>query len=222
VGVWQYATPSSARQRPAHGKEKSVMADSAASAKRNDSMADKRTRLIALVAERSLLRGTDIKLASGASSTFYFDMKRTTFDPEGAALIADLMFAALDGTDADYVGGLEMGAVPLVACLSQRSFPERPVRGFFVRKKPKDHGTRRLIEGLMEGESLSGKNVILVEDVTTTGGSVMQAVEAVEADGGKVTTIVTVVDRLEGASANLEKHGIALKPILTVDDFRVK
>lgn len=183
---------------------------------------DKRARLIALVAERSLLRGTDIKLASGASSTFYFDMKRTTFDPEGAALIADLMFAALKDVPADYVGGLEMGAVPLVACLSQRSFPDRPVRGFFVRKKPKDHGTRRLIEGLMEGESLSGANVVLVEDVTTTGGSVVQAVEAVEADGGTVTTIVTVVDRLEGARASLEKRGIALKPILTVDDFRVK
>jgi len=179
----------------------------------------KRARLIEIIAARSLLRGASIRLASGASSSFYFDMKRTSFDPEGASLIADLLLETVGAEPVDYVGGLEMGAVPLVACLCQRSYPERPLGGFFVRKQAKDHGTQRVIEGLAEGESLSDRAVVLVEDVTTTGGSVLQAVDAVVAEGGKVNRVVTVVDRLQGAADNLAGRGIRLASLLTAHDF---
>lgn len=182
---------------------------------------DARDRLVQVISERSLLRDTDIQLASGASSTFYFDMKRTAFHPEGASLIGQLLLEALADIDVDYVGGLEMGAVPLVACVIQRSFPDRPVGGFFVRKQPKDHGTRRLIEGLRQDESLAGKTVVLLEDVTTTGGSVLKAVAAVREEGAEVPCIITVVDRLNGAEDNLAKEDVSLRSLLTVQDFEL-
>ena len=183
--------------------------------------AESRSRLIRLIEERSLLRDTDVTLASGATSTFYFDMKRTAFHPEGANLIAGLLLDELSDIEVDYVGGLEMGAVPLVACVIQSSFPDRPLGGFFVRKQPKEHGTRRLIEGLLQDESLSGKSVVLLEDVTTTGGSVLKAVAAIREDGGIVPRVVTVVDRLDGAAANLASDNIELAAVLTAHDFAV-
>ncbi len=94
----------------------------------------KRDRLRAIVGEKSLLRGEHFALASGATSTYYFNMKPTTFDPEGATLIADLILEVLDPFDIQTVGGLEMGAVPIASCISLRSFGiDRPLRGFFVR-----------------------------------------------------------------------------------------
>lgn len=185
--------------------------------------ADPRRRLRDIVAARSLLKGTDIKLVSGARSTFYFDMKRSTFDPEGANLISELMLEKLAGEAVDYVGGLEMGAVPLVACLCQKSWGLRPtpLQGFFVRKQAKEHGTRRLIEGLLAEETLEGKRVALLEDVTTTGDSAFKAVEAARAEGAICELVLTIVDRKEGAEANLAAKGLRLLPLLSRADFEV-
>ncbi|HYM30262.1 MAG TPA: orotate phosphoribosyltransferase [Candidatus Cybelea sp.] len=180
---------------------------------------DAKARLKRIIAEKSLIRGDALKLASGATSKYYFDMKPTMFDPEGAGLIADLIIAALAGAKVDLIGGLEMGAVPIVACVAQRSFPARPIAGFFVRKQPKDHGTQRLIEGTPRGMDMRGKHVALLEDVTTTGGSVMKAVNAVRAEGAVVETIITIVDRLEGAAANLAREGLRLVPLITAVEF---
>jgi orotate phosphoribosyltransferase len=176
-------------------------------------------RLVRIVSELSLLRSGQIRLASGGTSTFYFDMKPTLFSPEGAALVADrvLDFAVRDG--AQFVGGLEIGAVPIVACVSQLSFLRgRPVQGFFVRKVPKDHGTRKRIEGITP-EALRGRQVLIVDDVTTTGASVLQAVEVARAEGAIVETVLTVVDRLEGATANLAERGVKLVPLTTADQY---
>ena len=132
----------------------------------------KRQRLIDIVRTRSLARGTRVRLTSGAESSFYFDMKPTLFDPEGAALIADLVLAQVRRDGAEFVGGLEMGAVPIVACIVQRSFlvaEAAGVPGFFVRKAAKEHGTRRLVEGMVAGAALAGRRALVVEDVTTTG-----------------------------------------------------
>ena len=185
--------------------------------------ADAKRRLRDIVVERSLLKGTDIKLASGARSSFYFDMKRSTFDAEAANLIAELMLEKLSGEQVDYVGGLEMGAVPLVACLCQKSWGLRtpPLKGFFVRKQAKEHGTRRLIEGLLAEESLQGRRVALLEDVTTTGDSAFKAVEAARAEGAVCELVLTIVDRKEGAEANLAAKGLKLLPLLTRADFEV-
>lgn len=178
-----------------------------------------RRRLIRIVSERSLLRDTDVTLASGAGSSFYFDMKRTAFHPEGASLMARLVLDELADIDVDYVGGLEIGAVPLVACVVQQSLSGRRLRGFFVRKRPKDHGTRRLIEGLGPEDSLAGKTAALLEDVTTTGGSALRAVAAARGEGASAPVVVTVLDRMEGAADALKKENVALRAILTSRDF---
>jgi len=89
-----------------------------------------------------------------------------------------------------------------------------------VRKQAKDHGTQSLIEGLPAGESLKGKRVVIVEDVTTTGGSAVKAAETVRSEGAEVVGVVTVVDRLEGAGEAFAAAGLTLTPLLTLDDFR--
>src|SRR5271154_2040292 len=104
-------------------------------------LSHKRERLIAIIRRQSLLQNRDFVLASGRSSSFFFDMKRTMFDPEGAALAADLLFDRVRDEPVDFIGGLEPGAIPIVAVLCTRSWPEKPLKGFFVRKEAKGHGT---------------------------------------------------------------------------------
>lgn len=178
----------------------------------------RRERLIKIVAAKSLIHGRPMQLVSGATSSFYFDMKPTIFDPEALNLIAELMLEAIGDAPVDLVGGLEMGAVPIAAAVCQKSFPEKPIRGFFVRKQPKDHGTKRLVEGLGDSD-LAGLRAVIVEDVTTTGGSSMKAVKALRDEGVVVDTMLTIVDREEGAEANVAKEGLKLVPLLTASDF---
>jgi orotate phosphoribosyltransferase len=184
----------------------------------------KRQPLIEIVRARSLTRGTRVKLASGAESSFYFDMKPTAFDPEGAAVIAELVLEEVRRDGAELVGGLEMGAVPIVACVVQLSFLKAAsggVQGFFVRKAAKEHGTRKLIEGVAERTALAGRRAIIVEDVTTTGSSALAAVAAARQAGLEVGTVVTIVDRLEGAEANFSRHGLALRALTTARDYDI-
>jgi orotate phosphoribosyltransferase len=186
-----------------------------------DTTSADRARLIEIIRCRSYGTGVEIRLASGRISNFYFNLKPTMLDPEGAYLIGALVSGAIAPGEADMVGGLEMGAVPIAAAVAAVSFAKgTPLPAFFVRKQAKEHGTQSLIEGLIKGETIKGKRVIIVEDVTTTGGSSLKAVEAVRAEGGSVVRVITVVDRLEGASETFAKAGIAFSPILTVQDFR--
>jgi orotate phosphoribosyltransferase len=180
-----------------------------------------RDRLIEIVRARSFSTGSQTKLASGRSSNFYFDMKPTMLHPEGAHLIATLILEALDGAAVDYIGGLEMGAVPLaVAAAAASQARGRPIAAFFVRKQAKEHGAKKLVEGLGPGETLKGKRVVILEDVTTTGGSSMKAIEVVKAEGAIIDRVITVVDRLEGAADTFKAAGIAFVPLLTTADFR--
>ena len=186
-------------------------------------VADKgaRERLIAIIKERSFQSGREITLASGRKSTYYFNMKPTMLDAEGAHLIAALMLDAIEGLDADLVGGLEMGAVPIASAIAAVSHgARRPVNAFFVRKQAKEHGTKSLIEGLPNGDSMQGKRVVVVEDVTTTGGSAIKAAETLRAEGALVVGVVTVLDRQEGADEAFAAAGLKLTPILTLADFR--
>ena len=176
---------------------------------------DARARLLEIIRQRSLLRGT-FKLVSGATSNYYLDMKPTTFHPEGVTLIAEIICDMMQGdTDVDSIGGLELGAVPIVAAVCAQSFRSRPVNGFVVRKEKKGHGTDQKIDGNFTPNT----TVVLIEDVTTRGGSVMQAVRAVREKGATVKRIITIVDRLEGAAENLKKEGIALEAIFTTRDL---
>ena len=178
-----------------------------------------RARLANIIRARSFGRG-EITLASGRKSDFYFNLKPTMLDPEGAALLAELSFDALKGENIDYIGGLEMGAVPLAGAIAQLSWQKgQPIAAFFVRKKPKEHGARLAVEGLAKGESLKGKRIVIVEDVTTTGGSAIKAVEAVKDAGGEVVLVFTMVDRNEGADANFREAGLTLRSLFKADEF---
>jgi orotate phosphoribosyltransferase len=178
---------------------------------------DIRAKLFALIKARSFRRGS-IALTSGRSSNYYFDMKPTMFDPAGAAWLAELMLDQMEGLKVDYVGGLAIGAVPLVSCIAMLSHQRgRPIPGFFVRTQVKDHGTQRRIEGT--AENLKGKNVVIVEDVTTTGGSATTAAQAAGEEGANVVLVLSAVDRLEGAVEHFGKLGIAFRAIYTSDEF---
>ncbi len=180
-----------------------------------------RARLIEIIRRRSVETGRVFKLASGRTSDFYCNLKPTMLDPEGAHLLGALIAESLDGTNADMIGGLEMGAVPLAAVASAASFARgKPVAAFFVRKQAKDHGTQSLVDGLGRGESLQGRKVVIIEDVTTTGGSSMKAVEAVRKDGGDVVLVLTVVDRQEGAAENFKAAGLLFRALVTATDLR--
>jgi len=178
-------------------------------------LADKRRQLLAIIRRRSLLRHRDFTLTSGRSSNFFFDMKRTVFDPQAASLLAELLFDRIKGETVDCIGGLETGAIPIVALVCARSWPEKPLKGFFVRKEQKGHGTDQRVDGLLD----AGARAVVFEDVTTTGGSAMQAVGAVRAQGGTIVKVVSVVDRLEGAAANFREAGIAFDSLFTWRDF---
>jgi orotate phosphoribosyltransferase len=178
-------------------------------------LADKKQKLHAIISRASLLRDGEFRLTSGRSSNFFFDLKKTMLDPEGASLLADLLFDRIKGEPVDCIGGMETGAIPIVATLCMRSWPQKPIRGFFIRKEAKGHGTDQRVDGLLE----NGSRVILLEDVTTTGGSAMRAVDQVQRAQCTVIKVITVVDRLEGAEDNFRRSGIRFEALFDRRDF---
>ena len=195
--------------------------DCAAPAPENNALSKSasRARLAEIIRKRSFGRG-EITLASGRKSDFYFNLKPTMLDPEGATLLAELTFEALKDDNLDYVGGLEMGAVPLAGAIAQLSWIKgHPIAAFFVRKKPKEHGARLAVEGLAKGESLQGKRVVIVEDVTTTGGSALKAVEAVRDAGAEIALVFTMVDREEGAAETFAQAGLPFRSLYKAGEF---
>ena len=192
---------------------------SSASTRPPPDIAAARARLRDIIHERSFGLG-EIKLASGRTSNFYFNLKPSMLDAEGAALLAQLTLDALAGEKIDYIGGLEMGAVPIAGAVAQLSFMTgAPMQAFFVRKKPKEHGAKLSVEGLAPGESLRGKRVVVVEDVTTTGGSALKAVEAAREAGAEIVFVLTIVDREEGATENFTAVGLDFRAIYRASEF---
>ncbi|MBL8846292.1 MAG: orotate phosphoribosyltransferase [Hyphomicrobium zavarzinii] len=178
--------------------------------------ADARARLFDIIKSKSFVRG-HVVLASGKESDHYFDMKPSMFDPEGAELLAELLYARIASVDGDIVGGLEMGAVPLITPISIASRRAgRPLPGFFVRKTVKDHGTKKLVEGLSD---VKGKRVVIVEDVTTTGGSAMKAVEALTAAGATIVLVISILDREENAKKLYADAGIPFASLFKASEF---
>jgi orotate phosphoribosyltransferase len=180
-----------------------------------------RARLIAIIRSRSVETGRVFTLASGRTSDFYCNLKPTMLDPEGAFLLGALIVEAIGPDRPDLVGGLELGAVPLATAAAAIGHAMgRPLQAFIVRKAAKDHGTKSLVEGLRRGESLAGKRIVILEDVTTTGGSSMKAIEAVRAEGGIVARVLTVVDRQEGAADAFRAAGIPFAALVTAAELR--
>ncbi|MEN2495343.1 MAG: Orotate phosphoribosyltransferase [Hyphomicrobiaceae bacterium hypho_1] len=179
-----------------------------------------RERLIEIIKFRSFQSGSKIKLASGRSSKFYFNMKPTMLDPEGSYLIGLLALSLVESDCTDLIGGLEMGAVPFATSVSLIShIQNKPIPAFFVRKQIKEHGTQAQIEGFSSGESIKGKRVIVVEDVTTTGKSSLKAINIIRESGGVVIKVIAIIDREEGASETFLEAGVSFESILSLKDF---
>jgi orotate phosphoribosyltransferase len=166
--------------------------------------------LLALLAQRSARRG-DFTLASGRHSSLYIDARLTTMSPEGLSLIGPLGRAAVRaaawGAGVGAVGGLTMGADPIAYAISYASAlagDRPPLRAFTVRKEAKAHGTGKLVEGPFA----AGDRVVIVEDVITTGGSALRAVDAVRGAGGTVAGVLALVDREEGGREAIERAGL--------------
>ena len=176
--------------------------------------------LIEVIRERSYRRG-HFKLASGAESEFYFNLKPTMMNPKGGYLCAKALLEKIRSVEGiAYVGGLEMGALPVIAALAAQSFADgKPVATFFVRKQAKDHGTGEVIEGLASSETLAGKRVIIIDDVATTGGSIVKAAEAARKAGAIVDYALVILDREEGGTENLAKAGMTLLSAVKKSDF---
>lgn len=179
-----------------------------------------RRELLELILRVSFRRERVI-LKSGRESDFYLDLRQTLMIPRGVVLAGRLMWSKLRaGPLVDSVGGMAVGAVPLVAAIlaAAGTAPNGPAPvGFFVRKQAKAHGLARRIEGGFA----AGQRVALVEDTCTTGGSTLEALDAVEAAGGKVSRVLCLVDRGEGAAQAFAARGLRLESLFTRDDLPV-
>ena len=176
-------------------------------------------RLLELLKNLSYEEG-DFVLTSGKRSTYYIDAKETTLNPEGMYLVGSIMHRMvreLPGIQA--VGGVSIGGDPLVCSVVLRAAAQKdPLLGFFIRKEPKGHGKNLWIEG---GKNLErDMNVVILEDVVTTGGSSLKAIEVTEKEGYKVKGIVALLDRLEGGKAAIEARGYSFRSIFTLSDLR--
>ena len=176
---------------------------------------DLRTKSFKLLKEKAFRRER-VTLSSGKESDFYFDLKPAMLDPEGSRWLSELILHELQGVKADRVGGMEIGAVPLVSPVAMKSQKfGRYLTGFFVRKERKDHGTKKLIEG----EDIADKDVVILDDVTTSGKSAMDAVRAARNAGARVTLVLSIVDRGEGAVDLYAKEGIPFKSLFRAQEF---
>lgn len=175
--------------------------------------------LLNLVRERSFKSGA-FTLSSGKHSNLYFNMKPTMMHPRGAELSALAFLRIVYQLDVEYVSGLEMGAVPVIGSMAAISSAQgAPIKTTFVRKRAKEHGTKDVIEGLGPDESLQGKKVLVVDDVATSGRSILIAIEEVRKAGGHVEHAACLVNREEGGRELLADHGIELHSVFTAADF---
>jgi nicotinate (nicotinamide) nucleotide adenylyltransferase len=174
---------------------------------------DNGSRLLQVALERGALKYGEFTLVSGKKSSYYFDGRLLSLDPEGAHLIARAMLPILREAGAEAVGGLTLGADPMVAGIALAShLGGGPIPGFIVRKEAKAHGTRQGIEGPLE----PGCSVAIIDDVCTSGGSLFQAIAAVEAAGCTVVKVLAILDRREGGSEEIRRLGYDFVALLQV------
>jgi orotate phosphoribosyltransferase len=172
---------------------------------------------MALVREKALEFG-EFTLASGRKASYYLDCRKITLDSRGANLIAEGILELLGDNLPDAVGGMAIGADPITAAvITVAGRQGRSLRGFIVRKEAKAHGTGRAVEGPVQ----AGDKVVVVEDVVTTGGSSLAAIEKLQAAGLQVQGVMAVVDRLEGGAEAFAQRGIPLQTLLTIRDFGI-
>ena len=179
-----------------------------------------RKSLLDLIQSEALQRG-EFTLASGKKASYYLDCRKVTLHPQGANQIALGMLEVIkaQGELPDAVGGMAIGADPITASIVTVAGQQGlPLKGFMVRKEPKGHGTGKQIEGPVE----PGQTVVIVEDVITSGGSALKAVDAAEAFGLKVTHVIGIIDRLAGGQAAFAARKIPLLTLTTIEDFGIQ
>ena len=189
------------------------------------SVADARLRLIEKVRNLAYLCADteEFTLASGRTSRHFFDTKPVMCNPESAHLLGVLIHDIIDNLEGgvDVVGGLELGAVPLTGIVIAKAGTGSPLRGFVMRKEPKGRGGRKTGNPPgIEGSTLqSGDRIVILEDVTTTGGSALKAVKRLQEIGCEVIACISIVDREEGGTGAFEEAGIPLIPLTTLSDY---
>lgn len=184
---------------------------------RNSELLDEKLRLLELIKTRATIQGEVTKLSSGKLSDLYVDAKMVTLSPEGAYLTGRILLEFLKDDKIDAIGGMTMGADPIVGALAAISYHEKhPVRTFIVRKEPKKHGKKKWIEGPL----LDNDRIAIIDDVTTTGASILQAIKIIKENTNcEIVKVITLVDRLEGAKENLSKEGYELISIFNRHDL---
>lgn len=179
-----------------------------------------RDALLELLRTEALQRG-EFTLASGKKASYYLDCRNITLHPKGANLIAAGMLSVIheSGDLPAAVGGMAIGADPITAAIiTHAGQQDLPLKGFMVRKEPKGHGMGRQVEGPVE----PGQHVVIVEDVITSGGSAIQAVDAAEKFGLKVDYVIAIIDRLAGGAEAFAARGLELKVLSTIRDFGIE
>jgi len=177
-----------------------------------------RPQLIRLFHERALKFG-DFTLASGKKSTYYLDGKQISLHSVGLKLVSEGLLDLLDGVDFTAIGGMSIGADPIVGgVLTVAAERGRQLDGFLVRKESKGHGTKKYIEGPVQ----PGTKVVVIDDVVTTGGSALEAVDRIVDFGCEVVCVVGIVDRKEGGAANFAARNLPFRSLLTIEDFGIK
>ncbi|MGZ7095391.1 MAG: orotate phosphoribosyltransferase [Methanobacterium sp.] len=173
-------------------------------------MNSEKEELLELLKKKKVVKFGKFTLSSGKESDYYVNMKMAITDPKILKKIAEIVSEIINGK-IDKIAGPALGAVPLATAISLES--KLPM--LMVRKAKKGYGTSKLIEGTLE----EGDSVLIVEDVTTTGNSLLNAIKAIEENGGNVKKVLVIVDRDEGAIENLKNEGILLEPLLSINDF---
>lgn len=178
-----------------------------------------RDRLIELFHSSGALRTGEFLLASGKTSHYFLDGKLVTLHSLGLRLVAEGLLELLADVDYDAVGGMSMGADPIVAgMLVVAAEQNRELTGWLVRQQPKGRGTNKFVEGPVR----EGAKVVVIDDVVTTGGSALKSVERIREAGGNVVQVVGIVDRLEGGAQNFAKAGLPFRALLTVKDLGIE
>ena len=173
-----------------------------------------RERLGEIILERSFKYSDNppFTLASGRQSNYYFNCKPTTLDPEGMNLIGEVIFDMIQDTPVTAAGGLTLGADPIANALAVISYQKgKPIKSFIVRKDVKDHGTKSAIEGNVA----AGEKVVIIDDVITTGGSTITAIEQARKAGLVIDRVITLIDREEGGRENILQHVDTVQSVFT-------
>lgn len=177
---------------------------------------DTLTKLLEEVREKAYRTG-EFTLASGKKSDYYIDMKEVTLDGAGSLLVGRAIYGVIKEWGVSAAGGMELGSVPISTAVCLVSALEgAPLANFIVRKEAKGHGTGKRLEGRV----CAGDRVAVVEDVVSTGGSSVKAIEALREAGVEVAGVVSVVDRQMGGAEAFEKAGVAYSPLLTISQVK--